>query len=94
MESKILRKNVYGMKKAQLRKYWIGKLFRGEIPAKPSVAPTTAAAAARVLKTRGAMSVVLSNHIPDNVRVLTIDNKRPGENGYPLVSKGDDLDGA
>ena len=83
-EMKILLQRVYGMTPSELRKYWIGRVFRGEIPAEPTVVPTTDAAVKRVRDRAGAFSVVMAKDVPEGVRVLTIDGKRPGEAGYAL----------
>ena len=84
-EMKILLEQVYRMSADELRKYWVGKVFRGEIPARPAVVPTAAAAGTRVRKVPAALTVVLSDQMPEGVRALTIDGKKPGDPGYPLV---------
>lgn len=84
---KILLDVVYRMSHRKLQKYWVRKLFAGEIPGKPSYVPSAAAAGKRVLKTVGAISVVDVGAVPKGVRVLLIDGKKPGEKGYPLVRR-------
>ena len=84
-EMQILLKKVYRTSPDQLRKYWVGKVFRGEISSKPGVVPTAKAAGTRVRKIPAALTVVLANETPEGVRVLTIDGKKPGDPGYPLV---------
>lgn len=83
-EMKILLDRAYGMTPRELRKYWVGRVFRGEIPAEPTVVPTTDAAVKRVRDRAGAFSVVMAKDVPEGVRVLTIDGKRPGDPDYPL----------
>jgi hypothetical protein len=68
-----------------LQKYWVGKLFSGEIPAKPSYVPNPEAAGSRVKESEGAVSVVLASDVPAGVRVLSITDKRPGDADYPLT---------
>ena len=84
----VLLAKVYETTAPGLRKFWIGKAFRGEIPAAPSVVPTSEAAGTRVNGEAGAFSVVRADQVPEGVRVVTIDGKRPGEAGYPLRSDG------
>ena len=84
-EMQLLLGKVYRMDANELRKYWVGKVFRGEIPARPAVVPSAAAAGTRVHKVPGALTVVLADQTPEGVRVLTIDGKKPGDPGYPLV---------
>jgi hypothetical protein len=37
------------------------------------------------MKSEGAISIVSSKEVPKDVRMLLIDGKKPGEDGYPLV---------
>lgn len=84
-EMKVLHDKVYGKDANELRAYWRGRLFRGEIPAKPASAPTAAAAIERVRADRAAFTVVLANELPESgVKVLTIDGRKPGDAGYSL----------
>lgn len=87
-EMKILLDEVYEMSAARLRRYLRGKNFRGEVTGGKaySIAPSTEKAVARVRATEGAVTVVLASEVPEGVRVLSIDGKRPGEEGYPLVA--------
>jgi hypothetical protein len=80
-----LNEKVYGMDEDQLRKYWVRKVYAGEIPKPPQVAKGAAAAGKLVAATEGAVSVVRVDELPEGVRVLTIDGKQPGEEGYPLT---------
>ena len=89
-EADILLDRVYQMSNEELRKYWVGKIFRGEISSKPSVIPTAKAAGARVGSVTGALTVILADEVPEGVRVLTIDGKKPGDEGYPLVAAAPD----
>ena len=83
-----LLKRVYRKSHKKLQKYWVRKLFSGQIPAKPSFAASWAAAGAQVAKAQGAISIVPADRVPKNakVKVLAIDGKKPGEAGYPLVA--------
>ena len=86
-EEKTLLRELYSMTEDKLRKYWTGRLFRGEIPALPSIVRAGPAAVAAVSKDRQAISVVLSTDVEDGVRTLSIDGKRPEDKGYPLAVK-------
>ena len=78
---------IYKMSNKSLRKYWILKMFSGEIPAKPGHVPSAKAAGKRVRTSRGALAVVDASKVPEGVRVLLIDGKKPGQKGYPLTSE-------
>lgn len=85
----ILNERVYRMDEARLRKYWVGKVFAGDIPVAPQVVRTPKAAGKIVAATPGAISVVPIKEVPEGVRVLKIDGLLPGEKGYPLNEKLD-----
>ncbi|HEX9793037.1 MAG TPA: hypothetical protein VGC54_03560 [Planctomycetota bacterium] len=89
VEQQLLQAQVYKMNADQLKKYWYGKVFRGDISAKPSVAPTARAAGVLVGKSVGALAIVLSTEVPDGVKVLLIDGRKPGDQGYPLAGETD-----
>jgi hypothetical protein len=80
----ILLKKVYRMSHNKLQKFWVRRLFSGQIPAKPSFVPSSRAAGKQVLKSLGALSIVDARNIPKGVRVLLIDGKKPGDAGYSL----------
>jgi len=84
---RVMNDKVYGMEEKKLRKYWMSKVFAGEIPALPQVVKTPAAAGKLVSAAEGAISVVPADQIPKGVRVLTIGGKKPGDKGYPLVGE-------
>ena len=86
-EHALLLEKVYRMPPADLRKYWTGKLFAGEIPSVPSTARTAARAVAFVRATEGAISVAFANEVPQGLPILSIDGKKPGETYYPLVAR-------
>lgn len=83
-ETRVLLESVYKMSASELRKYWVGKVFRGEITRKPSVVTKTKDLLARIAKDRGAFSIVRADEVTGKVRQLTIDGKRPGDEGYLL----------
>ena len=84
-EYDVLLQKIYRMSHKKLQKYWARRLFSGEISAKPSYVPSAKAAGAEVMKSEGAISIVAVKDIPKDVKVLLIDGKKPGEDGYPLV---------
>jgi hypothetical protein len=81
----VLLQKIYRMSHKKLQKYWVRRLFSGEITAKPSYVPSAKAAGEQVLKSEGALSVVAAKEVPAGVKVLLVDGKKPGEEGYPLV---------
>ena len=86
-EHEILLDKIYKMSTKKLRKYWILKMFSGEIPAKPAYVPSAKAGVKKIRASVGAVSVVRLADVPKGVRVLRINGKKPGQPGYPLVGK-------
>lgn len=87
VEQGVLLDKVYRMSAEKLQKYWVTKLFSGEIPAKPSYVPNSESAVSRVRSSEGAISVILATDASEGVRVLTIGGAKPGDKGYPLVAE-------
>jgi hypothetical protein len=84
---KLLLKIVYKTSHKRLQKTWVGKVFSGAIPAKPSSVRSPAAAGKQVGKNIGALSIVRADKVPKGVRVLLVDGKKPGDAGYRLTEK-------
>ena len=84
--SSLLLERIYRMSKLNLRKYWVGKVHRGDITREPATVPSASMALSRVTKSRAALSVVLFSEVPDKgVRVLAVNGKVPGDRDYPLT---------
>jgi hypothetical protein len=84
----VLLRQVYAMSDFELRKYWVGQLFRGAIPSIPSILPSIEAMTAAVRDSKGSMSAVPASVVMPGVRVLRIDGKSPRDPGYPLTAPG------
>ena len=84
---KILLAKVYKTTHKKLQKYWVRKLFSGDIPAKPAYVPSAKAAASLIRKRLGALTVMPADEVPEGARVLLVDGKKPGDQGYRLVGK-------
>lgn len=85
-ERKVLLEKIYQQRsEAQYRQHWINKLFSdgGQSAPKITGSPEMSASLARVIP--GAIALVPADRIPEGVKVLRIDGKRPEESGYPLV---------
>jgi hypothetical protein len=85
-EREVLLRKIYQQNsEAQYQHHWINKLFSDEGQNAPKItgSPEMSASLARVIP--GAIALVPANRIPEGVKVLRIDGKRPGESGYPLV---------
>ncbi|HET7291502.1 MAG TPA: hypothetical protein VFM88_03665 [Vicinamibacteria bacterium] len=83
-ERAVLLRRVYRMNDAELKQFWLGKLYRGEIAAFPRLAPSGAAAKRLVSQAPNAIGFIEAGLLDGSVKALRIDAKRPGEDGYML----------
>jgi hypothetical protein len=75
---------VLKVSESDYKKYWVAKVFRGEVTNEPPVAPSPGVTLDYVATVKGAISFIEANQTQPRVKVLRIDGKLPGENGYPL----------
>ncbi len=83
-ERDIVLKRIYEMKESQFRRYWIAKIFRSEVTSGPKIVYSTDMANDLVKVLPGAITFMPASVVDDATRVLRIDGKLPGEEGYPL----------
>lgn len=75
---------IYQMNEAQFRQYWIAKMFRAEVPRGPKIVFSTDMTLDLVVAIPGSISFMRADQVTDAVKVLKVDGKLPGEEGYPL----------
>lgn len=83
-ERDIVLRRIYGMSEPQFRQYWISKVFRAETATGPKVVYSSDMAVELVAAIPGAVAFVDASQAPKNLKILKIDDKLPGERGYPL----------
>jgi ABC-type phosphate transport system substrate-binding protein len=81
-ERTMLLERVYKMSEAQYRQYWVAKVFRAEIASGPRLVLSNEEAIDLVGVIEGAIAVVDLGDVPEGLKVLTIDGKLPGDDGY------------
>jgi ABC-type phosphate transport system substrate-binding protein len=81
----LVQDRIYHMESEELRKYWLGKVFRGELTSAPRAFSSDLSVRAFVAANTHAIGYIDSVLVDDTVKVLSIDGKRPGEKGYPLA---------
>lgn len=81
-EKDLVLKKLYRMKDAELKQHYLGKLYRGEISSFPRIAHSNAAARRLVSQAQNAISFIDAAAADATVKVLRIDGKKPGEQGY------------
>jgi phosphate transport system substrate-binding protein len=77
-------KDVCEMSEAQFRQHWIAKVFRADAAKGPRIVYSNETAIDQVGRTPGAIAFVQAPVSNRNVKVLKIDGKSPGQNGYRL----------
>jgi ABC-type phosphate transport system substrate-binding protein len=85
-ERQVLLGKVYERRsEAEYKRFWINKLFdkRGQTAPKITGSPKMSASLVREIP--GAIALVPADRIPRGVKVLRIDGRSPGEEGYPLL---------
>jgi hypothetical protein len=76
---------VYRMKAAELKPFWLGKIYRGELTAAPRVLASDAGVKQYVASNPRALGYIDSLLLDGSVKALRVDGKLPGEPGYPLA---------
>ena len=83
-ERTLLLKKVYGMTEPQYRQYWIAKVFRAEATAGPRIVVSNNESVELIGVLPGAIALVDADDVPAGLKVLKIDNRRPGDKDYAL----------
>lgn len=83
-EREVLLNTVYEMSEAQVRQYWISKVFRAEAPSAPPLFYSDEEILQAVASVPGSIAAVEASRIPKSLRVVRIDGHLPGEPGYRL----------
>jgi hypothetical protein len=81
----VVHDRIYHMGTEELRKFWLGKVFRGELTAAPRTFSSDASVKTFVATHAQAIGYIDAVLLDDSVKVLSIDGKRPGEAGYALA---------
>jgi phosphate transport system substrate-binding protein len=77
-------RDVCQMTEAQFRQHWIGKVFRADTPSGPKIVYSAEMAIDQVSRTPGAITFVQAPVTNRSVKVLRIDGRTPGQQGYKL----------
>ena len=72
------------MDEARFRQYWIGKMFRAEVPRGPKIVFSTGMTLDLVVAIPGSISFMRATEVTDAVKLVRIDGKLPSDEGYPL----------
>jgi ABC-type phosphate transport system substrate-binding protein len=83
-ERATMLKNVCQMTEQQFRQHWIAKMFRADTAVRPRIVGTNEEAIELASQTPGAIAFVDASKVGKNLKVLKVDGRTPGQNGYPL----------
>jgi len=81
----VVLRRVFRMNDVELKQFWLGRLYRGEIASFPYVAPSDAAVKRIVGLAPHALGFVDRSAVDATVKVLRVDGKLPGQAGYFLA---------
>jgi hypothetical protein len=85
-EKEVVLKRIYRMTDVELKQYWLGKLYRGEIASFPRIASSAAAVKRIVSHAPNALGFIAAGDVDASVKVLRVDGKKPGDPGYLLAA--------
>jgi phosphate transport system substrate-binding protein len=77
-------KDVCQMTEAQFRQHWIAKVFRADTATGPKIVYSSQLALEQVSRTPGAITFVEAPLAGKGVKVVKIDGRSPGQQGYRL----------
>ena len=85
-EKETVLKKIYNKSNdEELKKFWLGKMFRGEITSFPKTLSSNEAVKRFVSQLPDSIGFIDSSFADESVKVLRIDGKLPGEKGYVLA---------
>lgn len=85
-EKELVLRKVFKMDHETLKKFWLTKMFRGEISSFPKTLSSNAAVKRFINQSETSIGYVAAAEMDDSVKALMINGKRPGEPGYPLTN--------
>lgn len=85
-EKEAILKTVYKMGDQELKQFWLAKIFQGSVPSFPKVIASNQSVKAFVRQVPNAVGYIDAAYADDSVKVLKVNGKLPGEDGYKLVN--------
>lgn len=86
-EKELVLKKVFKMDQEELKKFWLTRIFRGEIPSFPKTLSSNAAVRRFVGQVAVAIGFIDASAADETVKVLRIDGRIPGDKGYLLADR-------
>lgn len=79
-------RQLYRMSESEFKRYWIAKTFRDDVTTGPKIVSTDALAKKLTATVPGAIAVILASEVDDSVKVISVDNRFPGDQDYLLAA--------
>lgn len=86
-EKEVVLKKIFRMDQEGLKKFWLTKMFRGEIASFPKTLSSNAAVRRFISQVPYAIGFIDAAMVDESVKVLRIDGKLPGEKEYFLSDR-------
>ena len=83
-ERDLVLTEIYGMNEDRYRQYWIAKMFRSEVASGPKIVFSTDMLRDLVTVIPGSIGFVPMSEVGPDLKVIRIDGRLPGDEGYPL----------
>jgi hypothetical protein len=83
-ERDVVLKNLCQMTEAQFRQHWIGKVFRADTALAPKIVYSTEMAVDMVNRFPGAITFIDASLVGKGLKVVKIEGRAPGDQGYVL----------
>ena len=83
-ERDVVLKSLCQMTEAQFRQHWIGKVFRADTALAPKIVYSDDMARDMVARIPGSIAFVDASRLGRDLKVVKLDDRRPGEKGYAL----------
>ena len=89
-----LLSDIYKMSEKDLQKYWVQLIYQNKISDRPKQLPAGKVLLRAIAKKTGAISIVDASLVAGDhpgIRIVPIDGKLPGQEGYPLHASSDSV---
>lgn len=73
-----------GMTESEYKQYWTQQVFRGEAQAEPMTVSTGSMQVEIIRHAAGAIALMDARDLKPGMKVVTVDNRSPGDKDYPL----------
>jgi hypothetical protein len=72
------------MNESEYQQYWVRKVYSGEAPRQPLALLSNGMQLEAIRAERGAIALISVQDIHQGVKVVKVEGRVPGMNGYPL----------